>query len=402
MECESVTAVVRRLKHNVEGDYTLRNIAMVGNILGLQRASAGHYYMSLHDEQCSIRAIFFRGRVGAMMDAVKEGDQVVVVGSLNVYEKGGSVSFIIERLFSQGIGTLQQQLEARKKALAAEGLFDEAHKKMLPRFPWRVGVLTSKTGAVLHDIHKIAAERNPYIDICLYPIPVQGEAAIPEIVQALHEAGNNERLDILILARGGGSLEDLWCFNDEQVVRAVFQTKVPIITAIGHETDTTLVDYAADVRAARPTHAAELAFPSITDIEMTIAQMMDVATKRIQVYIDDYMHKVERTLLSVRPEQYKTVLSLRQEQVEAQLRLMTQRLAYIYEQKQGQLETLMARLNGDNPARLAAKGYGQVCCRRQWVKRIAEVSVGDLLDIQLVDGQIQTVVKGVKPYDKGQ
>ena len=135
MECESVTAVVRRLKHNVEGDYTLRNIAMVGNILGLQRASAGHYYMSLHDEQCSIRAIFFRGRVGAMMDAVKEGDQVVVVGSLNVYEKGGSVSFIIERLFSQGIGTLQQQLEARKKKhLPQKGFLMKHIKKCYPVF----------------------------------------------------------------------------------------------------------------------------------------------------------------------------------------------------------------------------------------------------------------------------
>lgn len=161
MKYASVTEVVRRIKDDLQSDYRLQSIAMEGSIIGLKRASNGHYYMNLHDETCSIRAILFRSRVGHSMDGVREGDQVVVIGAVNVYEKGGTVSFIIEKLFARGVGTLQQQYEKIKKELYEKGYFAPEHKKSIPRFPWTVGVLTSATGAVLHDIHKIAAERNP-------------------------------------------------------------------------------------------------------------------------------------------------------------------------------------------------------------------------------------------------
>ncbi|MBF1327698.1 MAG: exodeoxyribonuclease VII large subunit, partial [Megasphaera micronuciformis] len=262
MNYDSVSTVVGRIKEDLEHDFRLKNVAMEGNIIGLKRASTGHWYMNIHDDKASIRAVLFRNRAGTMMSTVKEGDRVVVTGEVNVYEKGGTFSFIIERLFSQGVGNLQQQYEKNKAELYAQGYFDKDNKKELPRFPWKVGVLTSATGAVLHDIQKIRAERNEYIEVVLYPVPVQGDGAAPKLVKALEEAGKNRDLDVLILARGGGSMEDLWCFNDPAVVRAVYNTQVPIITAVGHETDTTLVDYAADVRAATPTHAAELAFPS--------------------------------------------------------------------------------------------------------------------------------------------
>lgn len=219
MKYASVTDVVRRIKEDVYKDYKLQSVAMEGNIIGLKRASNGHYYMNLRDDNCSIHAILFAGRAGRSMDSVCEGDHVVVIGAVQVYEKAGSVSFIIERLFSQGIGKLQAEYEKVKKELAAEGYFDEEHKKALPRFPWTIGILTSKTGAVLHDIHKIAAERNPYVHIELFPIPVQGVGVETIIAQKIALAGADSHLDVLILARGGGSMEDLWCFN-HQIGRA--------------------------------------------------------------------------------------------------------------------------------------------------------------------------------------
>lgn len=256
----SVTEVVRRIKDDLQRDYRLQSIAMEGNIIGLKRASNGHYYMNIHDDTCSIRAILFRNRVGRSMDGVREGDHVVVIGAVNVYEKGGTVSFIIERLFAQGMGTLQQQYEKIKRELYDAGYFAEEHKKKIPPYPWTVGVLTSPTGAVLHDIKKIAAERNPYVEIRLIPIPVQGKGVETKIAAAIDKAGTDTSLDVIVLARGGGSMEDLWCFNSPEVVKAIYHASVPVITAIGHETDTTLADYAADIRAATPTHAAEIAF----------------------------------------------------------------------------------------------------------------------------------------------
>lgn len=174
MKYASVTEVVRRIKDDLQSDYRLQSIAMEGSIIGLKRASNGHYYMNLHDETCSIRAILFRSRVGHSMDGVREGDQVVVIGAVNVYEKGGTVSFIIEKLFARGVGTLQQQYEKSRKNSMKKGIL-RRNTKIHPRFPWTVGVLTSATGAVLHDIHKIAAERNPYVEIRLFPVPVQGQ-----------------------------------------------------------------------------------------------------------------------------------------------------------------------------------------------------------------------------------
>ena len=246
MKYASVTDVVRRIKDDIQKDFRLQSVAMEGNIIGLKRASNGHYYMNLHDDACSIRAILFRNRAGRMMDGIREGDHVVVIGSVNVYEKGGALSFIIERLFSQGIGSLQAEYERIKNELERDGYFDAAHKQAIPRFPWTVGVLTSRTGAVLHDIRKIAAERNPYVDIRLFPIPVQGAGAEEKIAAAVAKAGTRRDLDVLILARGGGSMEDLWAFNEEIVARAIFECRTPIISAVGHETDTTIADYAAD------------------------------------------------------------------------------------------------------------------------------------------------------------
>lgn len=395
MNYDSVSTVVGRIKEDLEHDFRLKNVAMEGNIIGLKRASTGHWYMNIHDDKASIRAVLFRNRAGTMMSTVKEGDRVVVTGEVNVYEKGGTFSFIIERLFSQGVGNLQQQYEKNKAELYAQGYFDKDNKKELPRFPWKVGVLTSATGAVLHDIQKIRAERNEYIEVVLYPVPVQGDGAAPKLVKALEEAGKNHDLDVLILARGGGSMEDLWCFNDPAVVRAVYNTQVPIITAVGHETDTTLVDYAADVRAATPTHAAELAFPSFTDIQLQIAALAETAGRLMDDCIERRFSQWERTTTRIRLHQYNEFVAVKKDNLNRLVESARQKTEYLLLQKQHALDKIKSRAEGMNPTAFLRKGYGQLVQDGEVIAGIAVVNRKQPLEVQLVDGIIVADVKEV-------
>lgn len=395
MNYDSVSTVVGRIKEDLEHDFRLKNVAMEGNIIGLKRASTGHWYMNIHDDKASIRAVLFRNRTGTMMSTVKEGDRVVVTGEVNVYEKGGTFSFIIERLFSQGVGNLQQQYEKNKAELYAQGYFDKDHRKELPRFPWKVGVLTSATGAVLHDIQKIRAERNEYIEVVLYPVPVQGDGAVPKLVKALEEAGKNRDLDVLILARGGGSMEDLWCFNDPAVVRAVYNTQVPIITAVGHETDTTLVDYAADVRAATPTHAAELAFPSFTDIQLQIAALTETAGRLTDDCIERRFSQWERTTTRIRLHQYNEFVTVKKDNLNRLVESARQKTEYLLLQKQHALDKIKSRAEGMNPTAFLRKGYGQLLQDGEVIAGISAVNRKKPLEVQLVDGIIVAEVKEV-------
>ncbi len=395
MKYESVSAVVNRIKEDLQRDYRLQSIAMEGNIIGLKRASNGHWYMNIRDDGASIRAVLFRGRAGTMMNTVREGDSVVVVGSINVYEKGGTLSFIIERLFSQGMGNLQAQYERTKAELAAKEYFAQDRKKALPRFPWRVGILTSRTGAVLHDIEKIRAERNPYIQPILYAVPVQGEGAVPELVKNLTAAGNNKSLDVLILARGGGSMEDLWCFNDARVVEAVFAAQVPIITAVGHETDTTLVDYAADVRAATPTHAAELAFPRFEDMELQLSSLAETVYETMRLRIERLQHELEQVTARIQLRRYDDFLAAKAENLRHLLTASQQRLDYLFLQKESELAKTQARMEVLNPLSLLRKGYGRLEQDGKVITAAKAVKKDRPLTIEMADGTIITDVKEV-------
>lgn len=396
MTYASVTDVVRRIKENVQRDYRLHNVAVEGNIMGLKRASAGHYYMTLHDDTCSLRAVLFRSCAGRSMENVREGDHVVVIGTVNVYEKGGTVSFIIERLFSQGQGSLQMQYEHIKQEMLAKGYFDACHKKALPRFPWRVGVLTSQTGAVIHDIRKIAAERNPYISIHLFPIPVQGNGAEKQIAETLQKAGKTPGLDVLIVARGGGSAEDLWCFNSPDVVKAVYDVSVPVITAIGHETDTTLADYAADVRAATPTHAAEMAFPDIYDLKMNISAMKEQICDCMRRSMERREQLVRALAGRVQLGQYRDMLALRQDGIKRCRRSACQQMKAKLDKQYLAVDALQGKLQALNPAAVLQKGYGQISQDGHLITSVVQVDREIPLDIQLADGQIRAAIKEVR------
>jgi exodeoxyribonuclease VII large subunit len=243
----------------------LARLWVEGEISNLARPASGHVYFTLKDKSAQVRAAFFRQRQRGPTINFKDGDQVLVYGRVSVYEARGDYQLIVEQIEPAGEGALKRQFEVLKKKLAAEGLFDEDRKQDLPPLPTRIGVITSPTGAAIRDIVSILGRRFPSIPIVIYPAAVQGDAAAPELISALATAIRREECDVLIMGRGGGSLEDLWAFNDEQLARAIADSPIPIVSAVGHEVDFTIADFVADLRAPTPSGAAELVVPDRED-----------------------------------------------------------------------------------------------------------------------------------------
>ncbi|MEJ2059093.1 MAG: exodeoxyribonuclease VII large subunit [Gammaproteobacteria bacterium] len=250
-----------------------------GEISNLSRPASGHLYFTLKDERAQIRCALFRNRRSGIQCEPQNGRQILVRGGISLYEARGDYQLIVEYLEEAGHGALQRAFEALRTKLQAEGLFDAALKRPLPAFPRRVGVITSPRGAALRDILSVLKRRFPLIEVLVYPVQVQGEQSAPQIVEALHSASRDPRCDVLILARGGGSLEDLWSFNDERVARALRDSAIPVVCGVGHETDFTIADFAADVRAPTPSAAAELISPSAEELAAVLrGQTRDLQT----------------------------------------------------------------------------------------------------------------------------
>ena len=255
----SVSRLNREARMVLEGNLPL--LWVEGEISNLSRPASGHWYFSLKDSQAQVRAAMFRNRNQLLRFKPVDGSQVLVRGRISLYEARGDYQFIVEHLEEAGAGALQHAFEALKQRLAAEGLFAAEHKRPLPALPRRIGVITSPTGAAIRDILSVLARRFPAIPVLIYPVPVQGEGAGARIAAALRRAGERAECDVLILARGGGSLEDLWAFNDEAVARALYDSPIPVVSGVGHEVDVTIADFAADLRAPTPSAAAEAVSP---------------------------------------------------------------------------------------------------------------------------------------------
>ena len=243
----------------------LARLWVEGEISNLARPASGHLYFSLKDDAAQIRAAYFRQRQRGPTIGLKNGDQVLVFGRVSLYEARGDYQLIVEQVEPAGEGALKRQFEVLKKKLAAEGLFDERHKQLLPDLPRRIGVITSPSGAAIRDIVSVLERRFPSVPVVIYPAAVQGDAAAPELIAALATAIRRDECDVLIIGRGGGSLEDLWAFNDEMLARAIFDAPIPVVSAVGHEVDFTIADFVADVRAPTPSGAAELVVPDSAD-----------------------------------------------------------------------------------------------------------------------------------------
>lgn len=265
-EVYPVSQVTRYLRELLESNHHLTEVWVAGEVSNLSLASSGHIYFTLKDGRGALRCAFFRNRNVGQRDRLHEGASLIVYGSLSLYEQRGDLSFVVEFVQPEGTGTLAAEFERRRARFEEEGLFALERKRALPRFPRRIGVVTSATGAVFHDICDVLGRRWPLAEIVLQPAPVQGDGAAPAVADAIRAITRGEELDVLIVARGGGSTEDLWAFNEEPVIRAIFGSPVPVVSAVGHETDTTLADLVADVRAPTPSAAAELVAPDRTAV----------------------------------------------------------------------------------------------------------------------------------------
>ena len=384
------------IKNMFAQDFMLNSINVKGEISNCTIASSGHIYFSLKDRSGVMSCVMFKGaRVGLSFD-LQEGQQVVVSGSVSFYERDGKVQLYANKITLDGIGLLYEKFEKLKNELAEKGMFASEYKIPIPPYVKTLGVVTSETGAVIQDIIQVAKRRNPYVQIVLYPAKVQGEGAKESIVQGirlLEEAG----VDVMIVGRGGGSLEDLWAFNEEEVANAVFQCLVPVISAVGHETDTTLIDFVADMRAPTPSAAAEIAVYQHLDVKNQILEWELYFSRRLASIVERYKKQRENLELRLKHGHPRQKLN---EKTRYLLDLENTIQGY-FEKKlnreKQQLSILIERMKGLSPLDKLNQGYSYV--RNQSginVNSISQVREGEELEVIVTDGRIFAKVSGKK------
>lgn len=396
MKIYSVGQVNNYIKNIISQDYMLKSISIRGEVSNCKYHSLGHIYFSLKDETGSLPAVMFKGNVAqGLRFKLQDGQSVVVAGSMGVYERDGRYQLYANRITLDGAGRLYEELEQLKQKLNEEGLFDFDYKKPIPEFPKKVGIVTAKTGAAIQDIMNIARRRNPYVQLVLYPAKVQGEGAADTIVRGIQVLDAMD-MDTIIIGRGGGSIEDLWAFNEEKVVRAIFAARTPIISGTGHEIDITLADYAADMRAPTPSAACELAIPDI----MSTLQSLGAMRNNLDIRMENRLSAAKTALYT---EQKKLTLlnpSRRLEQQSQYLSELYDRMRNGMEKKYDRynhrLEVLGTQLHGLSPTAKLVRGFGYVSCMDRPVENAGAVKRGDDLKITLHDGVIHARVTDVK------
>lgn len=385
------------IKNMFAQDYLLHRIMVKGEVSNCKYHSSGHIYFTLKDDKGAMSAVMFAGNRRGLQFAMKDGDKVVVTGSVEVYERDGKYQIYAREIALDGEGDLYLRFEALKKELQEMGMFDAMYKKPIPKYAKRVGVVTARTGAAIQDIRNISARRNPYVQMILYPAQVQGEGAALSIVngiRALEQMG----VDTIIVGRGGGSIEDLWAFNEEIVARAIFDCSVPIISAVGHETDWTIADFVADMRAPTPSAAAELAVYELSLVTDTLEEYK----MRLQKGLERQVRHQRQRLANYETKLYylspQTKLNERRHQlVMAEERLKAQ-MNRIFQNKKQIFALLMAKLEGQSPMKKLQSGYAYVAdATGKRITRVAEVQRGQELEISMQDGSVLAKVSDVQP-----
>ena len=373
-------------------------IWVVGEISGLSRPSSGHIYFVLGDAHARIRAALFRQAASRLPFELKDGLEVVVYADVSIYDKRGELQLIVRKLEPQGQGALQLAFEQLRARLSEEGLFEAEHKRPLPAFPRRIGVVTSATSAAVRDVIEVSGLRLASTPLLISPTRVQGDGAEHEIVTALQAVSSQAEIDVILLVRGGGSLEDLWCFNSEELARAVFDCPVPVVTGVGHETDITLVDWVSDLRAPTPSAAAAAVLPDRHQLSLDVAQsrkrlvlaMRSLLGTRVQAWSRE--REVLRRLAPL------TRLAAQRRRMLSARRALLRAVVHQAELRRGQLARRVARLDSLSPLGVLGRGYALV--RKEpdgtLLRRADQVSVGDRVGIRLGQGEVRAVIE-----DKG-
>ena len=397
----SVTQINTYIKRMFQSDYALRRISIKGQVSNCKYHSSGHIYFSLKDEGSQISCVMFaNARYDGLKFELEDGQEVVVDGNISVYERGGSYQLYAQEIRLNGIGELYVAYEMLKQKLYEEGLFDHEKKKPIPKNPKKIGVVTARTGAAIHDIISTAKRRNPYVQLILYPAKVLGDGASDTIVAGI-KALDQYGVDIIIVGRGGGSIEDLWAFNEEKVARAIYEAQTPIISGTGHEVDTTIADYAADLRAATPTAACELAVPDIREVmegitnrEYTLRTLLKQVVRRYQMKLQQYQITIANFDPRFQLQEQKMHLAELEEQIHAVMKnKMTD-----YQHK---LELYTKELHGLSPTAKLINGFGYIeGSNGEPVTSVKKVMEGDQISLTISDGTIITKAEQIKRMDE--
>jgi exodeoxyribonuclease VII large subunit len=390
----TVSALTAHVKALLETDEQLADLRVEGEISNLSRPTSGHLYFTLKDAGAQVKCVMWRSSVARMRYTPRSGDAVVARGRISVYERDGAYQLYVDSMTTAGTGDLYAEFERLKQALEAEGLFDAARKRALPEYPRVLGVVTSPTGAAFQDILNVLKRRCPMIRVILAPTLVQGEEAPEQIVRAMGALNASGECDVILVARGGGSLEELWAFNDERVVRAVAASGVPVVSGVGHETDFTLCDFAADLRAPTPSAAAEIITPDVAELRQNVDALLAELNQVLLDRIDSSraeLDSLRRALRLVSPR--NQVLNARQRVTQWQTRLSGALLGRLELQRE-QLRGLTGRLETVSPLSTLARGYAIVRRERDdvVVRSVQEVQSGDTLRVRVSDGEFGATV----------
>lgn len=379
----------------LEEDRNLRSVFLRGEISNLtDHYRSGHIYLTLKDEKASIKAVMFSSQARSLRFRPQDGMKVLIRGRVSVYEVTGSYQLYIDDMQPDGLGALNLAFEQLKKKLSAEGLFDEAHKKPLPAFPKRIGVITSPTGAAVQDILRILERRYPLAEIIMCPVQVQGEAAPVQLADAVRRFGRLKCADVVIIGRGGGSAEDLWAFNDEGLAREIFACEIPVVSAVGHETDFTICDFVSDVRASTPSAAAELVSPELEVMRRSVSATQEYLKKLM-------LSRIEGEKRRLRAAAGARVLRSQTEMLNSRrmrLDLLSSGLKSAYSgmvaDRQKQLALLSGRLDALSPLKVLARGYSIALRDNRPINSVSQAEKGDKIEIRLSDGSLDCTVEG--------
>jgi len=389
----SVKQVNAYIKNMFTQDFMLNRIYIKGEVSNCKYHTSGHIYFSLKDESGAIACIMFAGQRSGLSFQMKDGQQVIALGNITTYERDGKYQLYAKEIILDGAGLLYEKFEALKKELGEMGMFAEEYKQPIPRFAKKIGIVTAPTGAAIRDIMNVSARRNPYVQLILYPALVQGEGAADSIVKGI-EMLDKHGVDVIIVGRGGGSIEDLWAFNEEVVARAIFNCHTPIISAVGHETDTTIADYVADMRAPTPSAAAELAVFEYQALANHLEEKHLKLNRALHQKLQLERMKVERYRLKMSYLHPRTQLQKKQQlsvEIEEKLRLSMDKKLNLAKQK---LAIRIERMKGLSPLAKLNQGFSYVASEEGTVvKSIAHVKPHDLLSIFVTDGIIKTKVE---------
>ena len=395
----TVSEVTRQIKLLLEGG--IPTLWLEGEISNFKRHSSGHMYFVLKDENSQIPCVMWRGRNSGLFFTPQDGMKVQARGNVSVYEKRGYYQFEVIQMQPAGIGELQMAFEQLKRKLKAEGLFDEKYKKEIPRFPEKIGIVTSPTGAAIRDLVSVIRRRFPSVQIILNPVRVQGEEAAEEIARAIDEFNEYGDVDVLIVGRGGGSLEDLWPFNEEVVARAIFRSKIPVISAVGHEIDFGISDFVADLRAPTPSAAAELVVRNREELLQTIQHLVQKMFRRIVTNIAAYKEKVNYLTNSYALRRPSDVIKQYAQRVDELSKSLETNYQHRIEMNRSRVESLAKRLESLNPHAIMKRGYS-ICYRKEdgkIVRRAEELAVPDAVLIQFYKGSADGRVEEIHPEE---